>query len=156
MGEGSRIYSGFQEAGLLILGEPSGLTEFNSTFIGLAFDHNRPASPGSVRYRVGNGQNGYKTNSEIPDTALPFRVNEGEYEIVVDHDFKNNVLKLIQINGRDLTPLFSLEARRQRIARGLFGIRASMDPLSSGVRLQQFYWYYRVEDTARVEPSFNN
>ena len=46
-GEGSKIHSGFQEAGLLILGEPNALTEFNSTFIGVGFDHNRAASPGS-------------------------------------------------------------------------------------------------------------
>src|SRR5262249_6301156 len=69
-GEGSKIGSGLQEAGLLILGDPKGVTEFNSTFIGVAFDRNRRGNPGSVRYRVGNGQNAYKTNSEIPDTEL--------------------------------------------------------------------------------------
>ena len=152
-GEGSKIGSGFQEAGLLILGDPKGLTEFNSTFIGVAFDRNRVGNPGSVRYRVGNGQNAYKTNSEIPDTALPFRVTEGEHEIVVDHDVKNSVLKRIQIDGKDLTESFSLADRKQRVSRGLFGIRASMDPIGSGVRLQQFYWYYRVEDIGQLEPS---
>ena len=152
-GEGSKIHSGFQEAGLLILGEPNGLMEFNSTFIGVAFDRNRAATPGSVRYRVGNGHDGYRTNSEIPDTSLPFRVTEGEYEIVVDHDVKNNILKRIQINGKDLTGSFSLDDRKQRIARGLFGIRTAMDPLDSVVTLQQFYWYYRVEDITRMEPS---
>jgi len=155
-GEGSKIHSGFQEAGLLILGESKGPTEFNSTFIGVAFDRNRAATPGSVRYRVGNGQNGYKTNLEISDTVLPFRVTEGEYEIMVDHDLKSNLLKRIQINGKDLTGWFSLGDRKQRIARGLFGIRASMDPLGSGVSLQQFYWYHRVEDIARIEPSSDN
>ncbi len=150
-GEGSRIHSGFQEAGLLILGEPSGLTEFNSTFIGVAFDRSRAVTPGSVRYRVGNGRNGYKIESQIPDTSLSFRVTEGEHEIVVDHDVKNNILKRIQINGNDLTGSFGLSNRKQRVARGLFGIRASMDPLDSGVRLQQFYWYYRVEDITRIE-----
>jgi len=149
-GEGSKIQSGFQEAGLLILGEPNAPTEFNSTFIGVAFDRNRAANPGSVRYRIGNGQNGYRTNSEVPDTLLPFRVTEGEHEIVVDHDLKTNVLQRIQIDGRDLTGMFSVGDRTQRVARGLFGIRASMDPLSSEVRLQQFYWYYRVEDITWV------
>jgi len=28
-----------------------------------------------------------------------------------------------------------------------------MDPLDSVVTLQQFYWYYRVEDITRMEPS---
>ena len=150
-GEGGKIHSGFQEAGLLILGEANAPTEFNSTFIGVGFDHNRAATRGFVTYRVGNGQNGYKTNLEISDTSLPFQVTEGEHELVVDHDVKNNVLKRIQINGQDLTAMFSVSDRTQRVPRGLFGIRASMDSLGSGVRLQQFYWYYRVEDIARIE-----
>jgi len=154
-GAGSKIHSGSQEAGLLILGEPNGPTEFNSTFIGVAFDRNQNAAPGSVRYRVGSGQNDYKTNKEIPDTTLPFRVTEGEHEIIIEHDVKNNILKRIQINGEDLTGLFSIADRKQRVARGLFGIRASVDPLHSGVRLQQFYWYYRVEDIARIEAPAN-
>jgi len=145
-GEGSKIHSGSQEAGLLILGEPTGLTEFNSTFIGVAFDRSRAETPGWVRYRVGNGKNGYRTNSEIPDSSLPFRVTEGEYEIIVDHDVGNNVLRRIQINGKDITQLFTPGDRRQRVPRGLFGIRASMDSLDSGVTLKQFYWYYRVEN----------
>jgi hypothetical protein len=154
-GEGSKIHNGFQETGLLIIGEPTGPTEFNSTFVGIAFDRNRAVTSGSVRYRVGDGRNGYKTNTEIPDTSLPFKVTEGEHEIVVDHDVKNNVLKRIVINGQDLTGRFSISDRKQRIARGLFGIRASVDPLHSGVRLQQFYWYYRVEDIARIEAPAN-
>jgi len=148
-GEGSKVNSGFQEAGLLILGNPEGVTEFNSTFIGVGYDRNRADTPGSVKYRVGDGRNGYKFNFEIPDTSLAFRVTEGEYEIVADHDVTNNILKRIQINGEDLTGLFSTGDRTQRIAKGLFGIRASMDPLGSNVRLQQFYWYYRVENTER-------
>jgi hypothetical protein len=144
-GEGSKIHSGFQEAGLLILGEPTGPTEFNSTFIGIAFDRSRSETPGWVKYRVGNGADGYGTNLEIPDVALPFRVTEGEYEIVVDHDVKNNVLKQVRINDNDITRLFNPGDRKQRTLRGLFGIRASMDPLGSGVAMQQFYWYYRVE-----------
>jgi len=150
-GEGSKIHSGFQEAGLIILGEPKGPTEFNSTFIGVAFDRSRTGTSGFVRYRVGNGQNGYKTDSEIPDTFLPLRVTEGEHEITVDHDVRNNLLTRIQINGADITGHVALSDRKQRIRRGLFGIRGLMDPLGSGVRLQQFYWYYRVEDLARVD-----
>jgi len=125
------------------------VTEFNSTFIGVAFDRNRPGTPGSVKYRAGNGRTGYKTNSEIPDTSPPFRVTQGEHEIVVDHDLKTNVLQRIQIDGRDLTGMFSVGDRTQRVARGLVGVRASMDSLGSGVRLQQFHWYYRVKDIAR-------
>lgn len=152
-GEGSKTGSGFQEAGLLILGDPRGVTEYNSTFIGIGFDRNRPGTPGSVRYRIGNGQNGYRTNSEIPDTSLPFRVTEGEYEIIVDHDVKNDLLTRIQINGQILTEAFSVSDRKPGKPRGVFGIRTSMDPLDSGVTLQQFYWYYRVQDITRMEPS---
>jgi hypothetical protein len=151
-GAGTKTGSGFQEAGLLILGDPRGVTEYNSTFIGIRFDRNSPGTPGSVRYRIGNGQNGYRTNSEIPDSSLSFRVTEGEYEIVVDHDVKNNLLKRIQINGQDLTGAFSVSDRKPGKLRGVFGIRSSMDPLDSGVTLQQFYWYYRVEDVAGAEP----
>jgi hypothetical protein len=132
-----------------VLADPDGVSEFSSTFVGVAFDRNRPSTPGSVRYRVGNGQNGYRTDSEISHTSLPFRVTEGEYEIVVDHDVENRVLKRIQINSTDLTALFSVDDRKQRIPRGRFGIRASMDPVGSSIRLQQFYWYYRVEDITR-------
>jgi hypothetical protein len=150
-GAGSKVHSGFQEAGLLILGDPNGVTEFSSTFVGIAIDRNRTATPGFVKYRVGSGKTGYKVHKEIPDTLLPFQVREGEHEIVVDHDVKNNVLKRIRINGRDLTAMFSVNERQQRLDRGFFGIRAFIDPLESGVRLQQFYWYYRVEDIARIE-----
>jgi hypothetical protein len=145
-GEGSKIHSGSQEAGLLILGGPDGAAEFNSTFIGVAFDRSRAETPGWVRYRVGDGKNGYRTNSEMPDSSLPFRVTEGEYEIIVDHDVGNNVLRRIQINGKDITQLLTPGERKQRLARGLFGIRASMDSLGSDVTLKQFYWHYRVED----------
>jgi hypothetical protein len=150
-GEGSKVHSGFQEAGLLILGDPNGVTEFSSTFVGIAIDRNRTATPGFLKYRVGSGKTGYKVQKEIPDTLLPFQVREGEHEIVVDHDVKNNVLKRIRINGRDLTAMFSVNERQQRLDRGFFGIRAFIDPLESGVRLQQFYWYYRVENIAQRE-----
>jgi hypothetical protein len=155
-GEGSKIGSGSQEAGLLVLGGSNGPTEFSSTFIGVAFDRSRTETSGWVRYRVGNGADGYRTNFEIPDTVLPFRVTEGEYEIVVDHNVKDNVLEKVRINGEDITGSFSLDDRKQRLRRGLFGIRASIDPLGSGVTLQQFYWYYRVEDIAPEQPLGSN
>jgi hypothetical protein len=145
-GEGSKTHSGSQEAGLLILAEATGATEFSSTFVGIAFDRSRPETPGWVRYRVGNGQGSYRTNVKIPDSSLPFKITEGEYEIIVDHDLKNNVLQRIQINSADITKLFNSGHRKQRVSRGLFGIRSNMDSLDSGVSLQQFYWYYRVED----------
>jgi hypothetical protein len=145
-GEGSKMHSGFQEAGLLILGEPTGTTDFNATFVGIAFDRSRSATRGWVKYRVGNGADGYRTNVEIPDTLLPFRVTEGEHEIIADHDVRNNTLERIQINGIDITGHVPLADRRQRVQRGLFGIRGYMDALDSGVSLQQFYWYYRLED----------
>jgi hypothetical protein len=154
-GEGSKIHNGFQEAGLLILGEATHPTDFNSTFIGVAFDRGRPDTPGWVRYRVGNGQNGYRTSSEIPNTSLPFTVTEGEYEIIIDHDVRNNILQRIQINGKNITELFTPGNRKQRVSRGLFGIRAYMDSLGSGVRLQQFYWYYRVEDLSSITESLS-
>ena len=94
---------------------------------------------------------GYRSVTNIGDEALPFPITEGEHEVVVDHDVKNNVLKRIQIDGHDLTPVFSVSDRNQRVVRGRFGIRAFMDSLGSGVRLQQFYWYYRVEDITRVD-----
>ena len=148
-GEGSRIHSGIQEAGLLILGAPVEATEFNSTFIGVAYDMSREETPGWVMYRVGNGRDGYRTNSEIPDTSLPFNVTEGEYEIIVEHDVGENMLSRIQINGVDITGHWAPPDRRQRISRGWFGIRALIDAFGSAVRLQQFYWYYRVEDDQR-------
>ena len=145
-GEGSRMNSGIQEAGLLILGEPTGTTEFNSTFIGIAFDCSRRETPGWVRYRVGNGAGSYQTNFEIPDTALPFRVTEGEYEIVVDHNVEKSILTKMRINGIDIIDRVPLHDRKQGLPRGLFGVRASMDSFGSGISLQQFYWYYRVEE----------
>ena len=145
-GEGSKIHSGIQEAGLLILGELTGITEFNSTFIGVAYDRSRSDTPGRVRYRVGNGRDGYRTDLDIPDTLMPLEISEGEYEIIVEHDVVNNTLTRVQINGVDIMDHWGPLARQQRLSQGLFGIRALMDAYDSGVSLQQFYWYYRVED----------
>jgi hypothetical protein len=145
-GAGSKVRSGFQEAGLLILSETGETSDFNSTFVGIAFDRTRTETPGWVVYRVGNGMNGYRTNVEIPDSLLPFRVTDGEHEIIVEHDVRNKRLSRIQIDGADITSHVPLSDRRQRIERGRFGVRGLMDSLGSGVSLQQFYWYYRVED----------
>jgi hypothetical protein len=145
-GEGSKIHSGTQEAGLLILADPAGVHEFSSTFIGIAYDSSKTDTPGRVKYRVGNDRDGYRTNSDIPDIVLPFEITEGEYEIIIEHDIGNNVLSQIHINGEDVTSFWALSDRQQRVSRGLFGIRTSIDPRGSKVQLQQFYWYYRVVD----------
>ena len=150
-GEGSRIHSGIQEAGLLILSEPAGSNEFQSTFVGVAYDRSRVQTPGWVKYRVGNGRDGYRTDSEVPDTALPFRITEGEHELIVEHDIDNNILSRIQLNDADLTNYWGPLDRQQRISHGRFGIHALMDAYDSGVSLQQFYWYYRVEDISSKE-----
>ena len=147
-GAGSQRHSGIQEAGLLILGGPDKITEFNATSVGVAYDKSRLETAGWARYRVGNGRDGYRTNLEIPDTQLPFKVTEGEYEIIVAHDLDSNTLTQIRINGEDITSYLPPSDRQQRVAHGVFGIRVLMDAHDSGVRLQQFYWYYRVEDTS--------
>ena len=147
-GAGSQLHSGSQEAGLLILGGVDGVSEFNSTFVGVAYDSSSRETPGWVKYRVGNGRGGYRTDSEIPDTRLPFRVTEGEYEIIVEHDTDSNTLSRIRINGVDITDYWAASERQQQVSHGLFGMRAFMDAQGSGVSLQQFYWYYRVEDAS--------
>ena len=144
-GEGSAIHSGAQEAGLVILGDPAGVTEFNSTFMGVAFDRSRPDTPGWVRYRVGDGRGGYRTDLVIPDTSLPFRITEGEHEIIVEHDVRSRSVQRVRINGQDITERFALADRAQRVPSGIFGLRSYMDPLGSGVNLRQFFWYYRVD-----------
>jgi hypothetical protein len=100
---------------------------------------------GRVIYRVGNGRDGYRTNAEIPDTVLPFKITEGEFEIIVDHDVAANALKRVKINGIDVTDRWSLRDRMQRLSMGLFGIRSLINNTNPRVSLQQFYWYYRVE-----------
>lgn len=144
-GEGSHVHSGVQEAGILMLTDPSESTEYNSTFVGVAFDNTRFETMGWLIYRVGNGKDGYRTNMEIPDTVLPFKITEGEFEIMVDHDLEKNVLRHIRINAVDVTNQLSHKCRTQRIQRGLYGIRSTIDNSNSGVSLQQLYWYYRVE-----------
>ncbi len=145
MGEGSQKHSGVQEAGLVLLTDPAQPTEFDSTFVGVAFERHRAGTMGWMVYRVGNGQGGYRTNLEVPDTALPITIVAGEYELIVEHDVKQNVLTSIRVNEVDITETWSLATRTQRLARGLYGIRSAMSHASSRVPLQQFYWYYRVE-----------
>jgi len=144
-GEGSRRHSGAQEAGMIILADPQGPTEFNSTFVGVGLDSSHPEALGRLIYRVGNGKGGYRTNLVIPDTALPFKVTAGEFEIILDHDVATKVLRQIRVNGVDVTDQWALQDRRQHLRQGLFGIRSTMNSTLSKVSLQQFYWYYRVE-----------
>ena len=147
-GEGSQVRSGIQEAGIVLLADPSEPSEFNSTFIGVRFDSSRSQTMGSLVYRVGNGRDGYRTETEIADTALPFKITEGEYEIVVDHDLAKNALTRVKVNGVDVADRWSLEHRRQKVSRGRFGVRSAIHNTNPRVNLQQFYWYYRVEQLA--------
>jgi hypothetical protein len=144
-GEGSQIHSGAQEAGIIILANPQEPTEFNSTFVGVGLDSSRPEALGRLIYRVGDGKAGYRTNLAIPDTALPFKITEGEFEIILEHDVATNVLQQIRVNGVDVTDRWPLQDRRQNLWQGLFGIRSTMNSTLSKVHLQQYYWYYRVE-----------
>jgi hypothetical protein len=144
-GEGSNIHSGVQEAGILMLVDPSEPTEFSTTFVGISFDSSRSDTMGWLIYRVGDGEKRYRTNIEVPDSILPFKITEGEFEIIVDHDIEKNVLGQIRVNGVNVTNQLSLKDRAQRTTRGLFGIRSVIDNTTSKVNLQQFYWYYRVE-----------
>ena len=144
-GEGSQVRSGTQEAGIVLLADPSEASEFNSTFIGVRFDSSRSEMMGWLVYRVGNGRDGFRTQTEIADTALPFKITEGEYEIIIEHDLAKNVLTRIKVNGVDVADRWSLQDRRQKVLRGRFGVRSAIHNTNPRVNLQQFYWYYRVE-----------
>ncbi len=145
MGEGSHRNSGSQEGGILMLGEPAGATEFNSTFVGVRINGQGPAAKGWLVYKTGDGKDGYRTNLEVPDTMLPFKITEGEFEIIIEHDVSGNIVKQINVNGFDVTNQFTKIDLSQRIGQGLFGIRGAMHNHNAKVKLQQFYWYYRVE-----------
>jgi hypothetical protein len=142
-GAGSQLHSGIQEAGLLILSDRDQPSEFHSTFIGVGYDSSRRETPSWVMYRVGDGKQGYRITAEFPDTLLSFKVTEGEYEIVVEHDIGSSMLTRIRINGIDMTDNWAPSERRQPVSHGLYGLRALMDAHGLGVSLQQFYWYYR-------------
>jgi hypothetical protein len=144
-GEGSKVQSGFQETGLLILSESNAPSDFNSTFVGIAFDAQAAGASGSVRLRVGNGTDGFQADVKILDAQLPFKITEGEYALSVEHEVESNTLRRIEINSFDITGIFPPSSLKQRIPRGVFGIKSLLDPQNSGVDLQQFYWYYRVE-----------
>lgn len=146
MGEGSLKHSGSQEAGIILLADQSEPTEYNSTFVGVSFDSSRSDTMGWLIYRVGDGKDGYRTNLEVPDTVLPFKITEGEFEIIVDHDVGNNCLSQIKVNEVDVTDQLPLQVLRQRKQRGLFGIRSIINNTNPKVNLQQFYWSYRVEN----------
>jgi len=144
-GEGSQSHTGAQEAGILLLANPYAPTEFTSTFVGVGLDYSQPETPGRLIYRVGDGKAGYRTNLAVPDSILSFKITEGEFEIILDHDVTATVLRQIWVNGVDVTDLWTLEDRRQHLQQGLFGIRSLLDGILSKVALRQFYWYYRVE-----------
>jgi hypothetical protein len=80
-GAGSQRHAVIQEAGLLILGGLDTITEFNATSVGVAYDRSRLETPGWVRYRVGNRRDGDRTQVDISDTQLPFKITEGEWVI---------------------------------------------------------------------------
>lgn len=144
-GEGSQVRSGTQEAGIVLLADPSEASEFNSTFIGVRFDGSRSGTKGWLVFRVGDGRDGFRTETEVADTALPFKIIEGEYEIIVEHDLAKNVLTRVNVNGVDVADRWSLRDRRQKVSRGRFGIRSAIHNTNPLVNLRQFYWYYRVE-----------
>jgi hypothetical protein len=144
-GEGSQKRSGTQEAGIVLLAEPSNVSEFSSTFVGIRLVGWPAATKGSLVYSVGDGGTNYRTKLEVLDTDLPFKITEGEFEIIVEHDAAKNILRRIEVNGTDVTDHFPLEARVQRISRGLYGMRSVIDNTSPYVSLRQFFWYYRVE-----------
>jgi len=140
-GEGSRAASGMQEAGLLLLGDAGARNDSHLTFVGLTIGG---PTGGALTVRVGTGAHGSRVDATVHPPQLPLQLGAGEYEIVVDHDIGGRVISRISVNGVDVTSLVPLGARRQRLDRGVFGIRAVMDPGPSGV-VRQFYWFVRVE-----------
>jgi len=100
---------------------------------------------GRMIYRVDDGKGGHRTNLEIPDTALPVSITEGEFEIIVEHDVTKNLIRNIKINGVNVTDHIKPLDLMQRNRQGFFGIRSMINNKKSGVRLKQFYWYYSVE-----------
>jgi hypothetical protein len=141
-GEGGQVGHGVHEAGLLLLGDPTGPGDTRSTFVGV-----RLAGPdgGGVIVRVGDRRDGYQADQIVSPPRLPFEVTAGEHEIVVDHDVAGERLDRIAVDGVDVTRLVGPGALRQPVGRGVFGIRALMDPGASGVTLTQSYWVFRVE-----------
>jgi hypothetical protein len=143
-GAGSNIHSGIQEAGITILVIPNGQS-VDSTFVGVGLDSTSTETMGWVKYRVADGTGGYRTDIEIPDTVLPFKITEGEYEIVVDHDVEQDMITALKINNYDVTKQLSYAERSQRLRSGYYGIGSMINNMRTGIHLAQFYWYYRVE-----------
>jgi hypothetical protein len=144
-GEGSLRHIGAQEAGVLLLADPSTPSVENATFVGIAFDSRRTETKGWLRYRVGNGPGNYRTDREIPDTVLPIKVTEEEHEIGVVHDTTRNILSQILVNGTDVTHHWSIQDRAQQRSSGLFGIRSALSRTTPHAVPRQFYWYFQVE-----------
>jgi len=100
--EGSQV-SGAQEAGIVLLANITETGKLDATFVGVALDSSRPETTGCMIYRVDDGKGGHRTNLEIPDTALPVSITEGEFEIIVEHDVSKNLIRNIKINGVNVT-----------------------------------------------------
>lgn len=143
-GEGSQV-TGAQEAGIVLLANVTETGKLDATFVGVALDSSRPETVGRMIYRVDDGKGGYSTNLEIPDTALPISITEGEFEIIVEHDVTKNLIRNIKINGVNVIDHIKPLDLMQRNRQGFFGIQSVINNKNSGVRLKQFYWYYRVE-----------
>lgn len=143
-GEGSQV-TGAQEAGIVLLANVTENGKLDATFVGVALDSSRPETMGRMIYRVDDGRGGYMTNLEIPDTALPVSITEGEFEIIVEHDVPKNFIRNIKINGVNVTDHIKPLDLMQRNRQGYFGIQSMINNKNYGVRLKQFYWYYRVE-----------
>jgi hypothetical protein len=78
--------------------------------------------------------------------SLVFRIDLPDgYEIIVEHDVAKNALRRVRVNGVDVAERWSFEHRRQKVSRGRFGVRSAIHNTNPLVNLQQFYWYYRVE-----------
>jgi hypothetical protein len=145
MGEGRKPHRGSQEAGLLLLGDPRHPSEVSGTFVGILLDGDATGSGGSVTYRVGNGNGGYRTDVGIPETSLPFPLSEGEHEIVVEHDADAGALTSVRVNDVEIGGQLPPGSLVQERSAGLFGVGGAMVPGRSGVALRQHFWYYKVE-----------
>jgi hypothetical protein len=141
-GEGSQSGQGVHEAGLILLAEPAASGDVRATFVGVSV---AAGGRGGLTLRVGDRAAGYAADVRVAHPLVPFEVGAGEYELVVEHDVAGRRLTRIAVNGADVTTLVSPEALRQTVDRGLFGIRASMDPGPAAVALRQSYWLYEVE-----------
>jgi hypothetical protein len=143
----SRSGNGVQEAGLLLLGDSATPDDSRATFVGVTVADGRR---GGLTVRVGNGAGGYRADVTINGPRLPFETAAGEYDLAVEHDVERRILSRITVNGFDVTSLVPPEARRPHVDRGLFGVRAAMDPGSTSVVLRQFFWLYRVDCLRKI------